>query len=181
MNGVSEGAEESLRRSDVVDESSDGHDLSLIACFLPLSEDGGNEGALEVAVEHLTKEVYVGDEGTHENDGHVGGIEQTDGIRGVRSGFVIRQLEGHFEALEVNDHKEDKHSTKDIAQVRQTFSKESIIEGTQLVFSEEDAVEQFDEGAFVLFDFCVSSFVFEGEGREAIPDDCFSHVDCDEN
>lgn len=89
VDGVSESSNESFGGGDVVDESSDGDDLPLVACFLPLAEDGGDEGALEVAVEHLTEEVDIGDEGAHEDDGHVGGIEETDGIGGVGSGLVV--------------------------------------------------------------------------------------------
>lgn len=53
MDGVGEGLEEGPGGGDVVDESSDGDDLALVAGFLPLPEDGGDEGAPEVAVHHL--------------------------------------------------------------------------------------------------------------------------------
>jgi len=52
----------------------------LIAGFLPLSEDRGDEGASKVSVHHLGEEVDVRDKSTHQNDGHVGGVEETDGI-----------------------------------------------------------------------------------------------------
>jgi len=80
VDGVSQGIIESARCSDVVDESTDRHDLSLIAGFLPLSEDRGDEGASKVSVHHLGEEVDVRDKSTHQNDGHVGGVEETDGI-----------------------------------------------------------------------------------------------------
>ena len=53
VDGVGQGLEEGSGGGDVVDESSDGDDLALVAGFLPLSEDGGDEGAPEVAVHHL--------------------------------------------------------------------------------------------------------------------------------
>jgi hypothetical protein len=42
---------------------------------LPTSEYRGDEGAFEVAVEHLREEIHVGDKSAHENNGHVGGVE----------------------------------------------------------------------------------------------------------
>ncbi len=51
--GISEGIVKGSGGGDVIDESSDGYDLSLISCFLPAAEDRGDEGAFEVAVKHL--------------------------------------------------------------------------------------------------------------------------------
>lgn len=59
MDGISQGVIEGLRRSYVVDQSSYWYDLSLVACFLPASKNGGNEVASEVAVKHLGEEVDV--------------------------------------------------------------------------------------------------------------------------
>ena len=83
MNRVGESVIESLGGSDVVDESTYRHDLSLVAGFLPLAKDRGDERALEVAIKHLTEEVDVGYEGTHQDDGHVGSVEQSDRVGGV--------------------------------------------------------------------------------------------------
>jgi hypothetical protein len=73
--GISKSIVEGSGRSDVIDESSYRYDLSLISCFLPTSEYRGDEGAFKVAVEHLREEIHVGDKSTHENNGHVRGVE----------------------------------------------------------------------------------------------------------
>lgn len=83
MNRIGKSIIEGLGRSDVVDESSDRHDLTLVASFLPTSEDGGDEVSLEVTVKHLREEVNVGDECTHKDYGHVGGVEESDWVRGI--------------------------------------------------------------------------------------------------
>ena len=181
VDGVGECLEEGPGGGDVVDESSDGDDLALVAGFLPLSEDGGDEGASEVAVHHLREEVDVGDEGRHEDDGHVGGVEESDGVGGIRGGLLVGQLEGHLEALEVDDHEEDENGAHYVAEVGQLLSEEGVVDGSQFVVSEEDAVEEFNEGSFVLLDVGVSAFVLEGEGGEAVPGDCFGHIDGDED
>ena len=181
VDGVSQGVEEGARSSDVVDESTDRHDLTLIAGLLPFTENRGDEGSSKVTIHHLREEVDVGDEGAHEDNGHVRGVEETNGVGGVRCRLVVRQLESHFEAFEVDDHKENEHCSHDVAQVGQTFSEESIVNGTEFVFSEENSVEKFNKGSLILLNVSLSSFVLEGEGREAVPGDGFGHIDGNED
>ena len=92
-------------------------------------------------VDHLTKEVKVGNESIHEDDGHARDIKQTDRGWGVWGGLIVDQLEGYFDTLKVNGNKEDKHSTKNIAQVQQIFPKEHHW-GSLACFFEEDVLEQ---------------------------------------
>lgn len=80
MDGAGDGLVEGLGGSDVVDEASNRDDLSLISRFLPGAEDGGDEVASKVTMKHLGEEVDIRNEGTHEDDGHVGGVEETDGV-----------------------------------------------------------------------------------------------------
>lgn len=80
VDGISKGFVKSSGRSDVVDKTTNGDDLALISGLLPASEDRGDEASLEVSVKHLGEEVNVGYEGTHKDDGHVGGIEESDGV-----------------------------------------------------------------------------------------------------
>jgi len=73
--GISESIVKSSRRSDVIDQSSNWYDLSLISCLLPTSEYRSDEGAFEVTIEHLREEINVRDKSTHENDRHIRSVE----------------------------------------------------------------------------------------------------------
>ena len=108
VDRVSKSFIESSGWGNIVDKTTNGDDLTLISSFLPASEDRGNEASLEVSVEHLGEEVDVRYKGTHKNDGHVGGIEESDGVRSIWSCFVICQFQCNLEALEVYDDKEHK-------------------------------------------------------------------------
>ena len=83
--------------------------------------------------------------------------------------------------MEVNHDEEDEDRTKDVAEVGQIISEKCVVDGSKFVVTEEDAVEELNESAFVFFDVSVSGLVLEGEGGEAVPNDGFGHVDGDED
>ena len=151
VNGISDGFEEGPWRSDVVNESSNRHELSLHACFLPVAEKVGDEGTLEIPVQHLREEVEVGDEGSLQDDGDVGSVEESNRVGGFTGGFVVGQTQGDFEALEVDDDHEDQDGGQHAADVGEFVPEEGILNCSQPVASEDESVEQLDDGPFVLF------------------------------
>lgn len=181
MDGAGDGLVEGLGGGDVVDETSNRDNLSLVASFLPGSEDGGDEVSSEVAVKHLGEKVDVRNEGAHQDDGHVGGVEETDGVGSIRSGLIVGQFESHLESLEVDDNQEHEDSTQDVADVWKRISEEGILDGSQLVISEENSIEELNKGTLVLLDVSGAALILERQRREAVPNDGLSHVDRDED
>ena len=78
MEGVSLDVEEVSWRTDVVGKATNRSRVSSHVVLLPLSKEAHKEVTLELAVEHLGEEVEVGNEGSLENDGDVGGVEELD-------------------------------------------------------------------------------------------------------
>lgn len=119
----------------------------------------------------------VGSKGTFEHDGHVGGVEQLDGVRTSLSSHLGR-LDGDFnsESLEVNDHGKDGNSRKEIHDVGESLPVESLLESSSLVVPSEEEVEEGNDGTLKLG----SSTGIDGVGGEGLPDDVFANVGSDE-
>jgi hypothetical protein len=126
--------------------------LTLITSLLPASEDRGDKASLEVSIEHLGEEIDIGNEGTHENNRHIGGIEEPDWVRSIRGCFIIGQFQRNLEPLEVDNDKEHKRRSKNIANVRQRISEDSIIDSSKLIVPEEYSIDKLNKGSLILFD-----------------------------
>lgn len=66
--------------SHVVDKTGDGLHLSRTLTSLPDTDHLDQKVVAEARVEHLTEEEDVGRQSRLEHDGHVGGVEETDGV-----------------------------------------------------------------------------------------------------
>ena len=99
-----------------VDEATNWDGLSTID-FLPITEQLNEITASETSVKHLTEEVKIADEGCLENNGHVAGVEQLNGVATAGTLLAAGKWEVDLEALEVDDHAEDQHCGEDIADV----------------------------------------------------------------
>lgn len=108
VDGVEEGIAEVKRRRHVVNQARDSGELSRSILRFPDTEHADQEVLGEAGVEHLTDEEDVGGESGLQHDGHVGGIEEADGV-GATSTTLARGLDGNLdtEALEVDDGGED--------------------------------------------------------------------------
>ena len=80
MEGISLNIEEILGRRDVISQSTNGSRVTCHVILLPLSKERHEEVTLELAVEHLTEEVEVGDESCLQNDWDVGSVEKFDRV-----------------------------------------------------------------------------------------------------
>ncbi len=101
MQWVSSHLCEALGRGDVVHESADGdHVASILEC-LPAAQQLHDEVAAIALVEQLRDEVQVGDEGRLKNDGHVGRVEQLDGVGALLAAcFLVPHRQVDAETLQ---------------------------------------------------------------------------------
>jgi hypothetical protein len=68
--------------------------------LLPASEQTDNEELWEALIQQLRDEVEVGNEGRLQDDGHVGGVEQLDGVvHTLASVSLAANRQVHTEAL----------------------------------------------------------------------------------
>lgn len=94
--------------------------------------------------------------------------------------FIIAQIDTRSEPLEVNDYQKDQYSSKHAINIGQRISEKGILNCTKFIASENCAVKEFDESAFVLFSFSLSSSSFIRKRRETAPKDSLCHIDSDE-
>jgi hypothetical protein len=84
VDGGVDRVEESLleveRRRHVVDETGHGVELRSTVLGLPDTEEADQQVLREAREEHLADQEDVGRESGLQHDGHVGGVEQTDGV-----------------------------------------------------------------------------------------------------
>lgn len=112
-----------------------------------------------------------------EHNGHVGSVEQLDGVRTSLSshlGRLDRNLDS--ESLQVNDDGKDGNGREEVHDVGKSFSVESLLERSRLVVPSEKEVEEGNDGSLELG----SSTSVDGVGREGFPDDVFANVGSNE-
>lgn len=80
MEWISDDVDHVTRGADVVGETTDWGRVAGHVVLLPLTQEVDDEVASEFLGEDLGEEVEVGDEGSLENDGDVGGVEELDGV-----------------------------------------------------------------------------------------------------
>jgi len=77
--GIGSNLSDRVRGRDVIAQSSNWNSGS-IGVLLPRSKEVHKQVAWKSSVEHLREEIEIGDESTLQNDGHIAGVEQLDGI-----------------------------------------------------------------------------------------------------
>lgn len=161
----------------VVDKTRDGKHLRRALTSLPDSDHLDQKVVAEARVEHLTDEEDVGGQSRLEHDGHVGGVEETDGVRTAHT-TLARGLDGNLDAetLEVDDSGEDGNSSDQVHDVGQVLAVESLLEGELLVGPGDQKVNKGDDGTL---EFRTSASV-DGGRRESLPDDRLANVGSDE-
>lgn len=146
----------------------------------PLTQETNDEVTTEVSVEHLGEEVKVGNKSGLEDDRHVGGVEELNGIRlNSTSNSVVLEGDINLETLEVNDNDENKSGRDQTSQVGEVRSVESVLESDELVVNNEQTVEEIQNSTFILFSFETRNRI--SNGGERFPDDGFANVDGDED
>jgi hypothetical protein len=144
---------------------------------LPYAEKLDEEVVGESVEEHLTDEVDITGQGGLEHDGHVGGVEELDGVRTSLTPHLAR-LDGDFnpESLQVDDDSKDDDGSQKVHDVGESFPVESFLESTRLVVPSEEQVEESDNSTFELG----TSTGVDSVGGECLPDDVFANVGSDE-
>ena len=163
--------------SHVVDKTRDGEHLRRALASLPDSDHLNQKVVAEARVEHLTDEEDVGGKSRLEHDGHVGGVEETDGVRTAHT-TLARRLDGDLDAetLEVDDGAEDGNGSDQVHDVGQVLAVEGLLEGKLLVGPGDQKVDKGDDGTLELR----TSASVDGGRRESLPDDRLANVGSDE-
>jgi hypothetical protein len=161
----------------VVDKTGDGEHLRRALTSLPDSDHLNQKVVAEARVKHLTDEEDVGGKSRLKHDGHVGGVEETDGV-GTAHTTLARGLDGDLDAetLEVDDGAEDGDGSDQVHDVGQVLAVEGLLEGKLLVGPCDQKVDKGDDGTLELG----TSAGVNGSGRESLPDDRLADVGGDE-
>ena len=161
----------------VVSDTRGGEKLSGALLGLPDTEKLDKQVVREAAVEHLADQEDVGGQSRLQHDGHVGGVEQADGVRAADTTLAGR-LDGDLDAetLEVDDSAENDDSGDQVHDVGQVLAVESLLESDSLVGPGEEEVDKRNDGALELR----STAGVDGCGGESLPHDRLADVGGDE-
>jgi hypothetical protein len=173
VDGVEEGLLEVQRRGHVVGNTRGSEKLGRTLTRLPDSEELDKEVVREARVQHLGDQEDVGGQSRLEHDGHVGGVEQADGVRTAHA-TLAGGLDGDLnaEALQVDDSGEDEEGSQKVHDVGEVLAVEGLVQSTLLVGPGEEQVEQGDNGTLELG---TTASVDSGRG-ESLPDDRLANV-----
>lgn len=177
VDGVQKSLLEVKGRGHVVGDTRSSVELSGAFARLPDSEKLDEDVIREARVQHLTDQEDVGAEGRLEHDGHVGGVEETDGV-GTAHATLAGGLDGDLntEALEVDDGGEDEESGQEVHDVGEVLAVEGLLQSALLVRPGQEEVEQRDDGTLELG----TTASVDGSGGERLPDDGLANVGRDE-
>ena len=138
-----------MRGGDVIRDAGSGTELGGVVHGLPYAEEADEEVGGEAEGEHLGEHEDVGGEGGLEHDGHVGGVEELDGVgAALAAEFVALYGDFDAEALEVDDDGEDEDGGYEVHEVWEAFAPEGLAESAAFVVPGEEEVEEGDYGAF---------------------------------
>lgn len=173
VNGVEESLAEVQRRRHVVGDTGGSVELGRALTRLPDTEKTDEKVVGKARVEHLRDEEDVGREGGLQHDGHVGGVEETDGVRSAHA-TLARGLDGDLdtETLEVDDRGKDEESRQQVHDVRKVLAVECFVQGALLVGPGEKQVEECNDGTLELG----ATAGVDGRGRERLPDNGLADV-----
>lgn len=177
VDGVDQGLLEVQRRGHVVGNTGGSVELSSTVTGLPDSEELDKDVVGEAGIEHLADQEDVGAQSGLEHDGHVGGVEETDGVRTAHA-TLAGGLDGDLntEALEVDNGGEHEESGQQVHDVREVLAVESLLQRALLVGPGQEEVEQGDDGTLKLG----ATTSVNGSGGERLPDDRLANVGRDE-
>lgn len=150
VHGSVDGVEESLLevqgRRHVVGNTRGSVQLGRTLTGLPDSKELDKDVVREAREQHLTDQEDVGAQSRLQHDGHVGGVEQTDGVRAAHA-TLARRLDGdlHTEALQVDHGREDNQGRQKVHNVGQVLAVERLVQSTLLVGPGQQQVEQGDD------------------------------------
>lgn len=78
--------------------------------------------------------------------------------------------------MEVDHYEEYEHGGEEVGEVGEVVPDDGLLEGVDLIGSDEQSVEESDDGTFVL----KTEFGFVSDGGERLPHDVLADVDGDE-
>lgn len=173
VDGVEESLLEVERRGHVVSNTGGGVKLSRSLTGLPNSEKLDQDVLREARVQHLTDKEDVGAKSRLEHDGHVGGVEEADGV-GAAHTTLAGRLDGDLntEALQVDDSGEDKKSSQEVHDVGKVLAVERLVQGALLIGPGQEKVEQSDNSTLELG----ATAGVDGRGGECLPDNRLANV-----
>lgn len=164
-------------RRHVISKTGSSIELRRTLTRLPDTEKTDEEVVRETGVKGLRDQEDVGAESRLQHDGHVGGVEEADGVRTAHA-TLTGGLDGDLntEALEVDDSSEDEESRKQVHDVRQVLAIECLAQRTLLVGPCEQEMEERND---CTLEFRTTAGVDGGRG-ERLPHDRLADVGCDE-
>ena len=178
VEGVGVDLGEGGGRGDVVRQAGDGDGRArVVALVLPHAQETHEDVAAVAVVQQLGEEVEVAHEGGLEDDGHVGGVEQLDGVLALLP-TMIRVLNWniHAPALEEDHDEEDEDRGEKVGDVGQIGAVEGFLEGFEFVLSSDHEMEEGNQGALELR----PASRVNGRGREGFPDNALADIGRDE-
>lgn len=177
VDGIKERLLEVQRRGHVVGDTRSGVELGRSLTRFPNTEKLDKDVVREAGVQHLADEENVGAQSGLEHNGHVGSVEQTDGVRATHS-TLARGLDRDLnaEALKVDNSGEDHKGGEQVHDVRQVLAVESLAQSTLLVGPGEEKVEESNDGTL---EFRTTTSV-DGGGGEGLPHNGLADVCRDE-
>lgn len=157
----------------VVSDAGGSEELSRALLGLPNTEELDKEVVRETAVQHLADQEDVGGQSRLQHDGHVGGVEEADGVRAANT-TLASGLDGNLnaEALEVDDSAEDNDGRDQVHDVGQVLAVESLAERNSLVGPGEEQVNKSNDGTLELG----ATASVDGGGGESLPHDRLANV-----
>jgi len=177
VKGINEGLSEGAGGGQVVSQASDGVLVAGVGVVLPDAEELDEEVVGEAGVEHLGDHEDVGSEGGLENDGHVGGVEELDGVGTLNTAIALGlDWNVHPEALEVDDDPEDDDGSQEVGDIGEALTVEGLTEGADLVAPGGEEVEEGDDGSLELS----ATTGVNCRGAEGLPHDGLADVGGDE-
>lgn len=134
-----------------VDEAIGGDLMAAHVDVLPGSNESDKEVSFEVLVEDLGEEEQVGNQGALKDDGHVGSVEEFDGIRlFVSLCLLTADSQFNSEALEVDDKEDDSNRGNQVEKIRSISSVERLAYSFKLVTLGDQEMEECNHTAFKL-------------------------------
>ena len=178
VEGIVDDLSKGRRRGDVVRDSSNGHHLTSRSLdILPRSEKTNEDVGRGAVVQELRHKVQVRHEGRLQDDGHVGRVEQLDGVVTLLSA-VLLVLDGQVDtpSLEVDDNDKDEDGGHQVGQVGQVLPVEGLADGADLVLAGNEQMEKSNDGSLELG----STSGVDSRGTEGLPDNVLADVGGDE-
>ena len=123
----------------------------LLLDILPASDQVHDKVGRVALVQQLAEKVQIGDECRLQDDGHVRGVEQLDGVRGLRPPLrAVLHGKINAEALEVDDDHEDAHRREQVGNIGQILAVESLLERAELARAGDEEMEERNHGTLEL-------------------------------